>query len=147
MDINSASRRVSGKIISRLTAPEEGRLVIRFSDGSALIVERQPRGLAIDLTDSSSSHDCTLAIWPTPRQQQYLDFIKMYMERFGVSPAEADIQRHFLVSAPSAHQMAKALERRGFITRQPGVARSIRLVETDHCSACGSAHYSLNAFR
>ena len=45
--------------------------------------------------------------------------------RLGGKP---DIGRHFLVSAPSVNQMIQALERRGFITRQRGVPRSIRLV-------------------
>ncbi len=64
---------------------------------------------------------------PTQRQFEYLAFISKYIQRFGRAPAEADIQRHFLVSAPSVNQMMQMLERRGFIARQPGVARSIRL--------------------
>jgi repressor LexA len=57
----------------------------------------------------------------------------MYMARYGVAPAESDIQAHFKVSAPSAHQMVKTLERRGFIVRQRYllgnvVPRSIRVV-------------------
>jgi DNA-binding MarR family transcriptional regulator len=39
------------------------------------------------------------------------------MSRYGVSPAEADIQTHFFVSAPSVNNMIRTLERRGFITR------------------------------
>jgi repressor LexA len=62
-----------------------------------------------------------------------LEFIKRYMHRFGVSPAETDIQRHFLVSAPSVNQMIRTLERRGFISRDrhwfgQTVPRSIRVV-------------------
>ena len=49
------------------------------------------------------------------------------MDQFGRAPAEADIQRHFLVSAPSVNAMMQTLERRGFITRKPGVPRSIRV--------------------
>ena len=44
---------------------------------------------------------------------------------FGRAPAEADMQRHFGVTPPSVHQMVIGLERNGFITRLPGVARSI----------------------
>ena len=43
-------------------------------------------------------------------------------------PAEADMQRHFQVSAPSVHQMIVTLERNGLISRQPGVARSIQIL-------------------
>jgi DNA-binding MarR family transcriptional regulator len=34
----------------------------------------------------------------------------------------------FGVTPPSVHQMVLTLERRGFIARTPGVARSIRLL-------------------
>ena len=64
----------------------------------------------------------------TPRQGKYLAFIHHYLRRFGCSPAESDIQRHFLVSAPTVNQMIKRLERLGLIARTPGRARSIRLV-------------------
>lgn len=64
---------------------------------------------------------------PTGRQREYLEFIARYIEHFGVSPAESDVQRHFLVSAPSVNQMMQTLERKGYITRQRGVPRSIRI--------------------
>jgi hypothetical protein len=49
--------------------------------------------------------------------------------RYGVSPAESDIARHFLVFAPSVSQMVQMLERRGFIRRQFGIPRSITIVD------------------
>ncbi|MCW5977523.1 MAG: hypothetical protein KIT09_05575 [Bryobacteraceae bacterium] len=78
---------------------------------------------------------------PSSRQREYLEFIKKYMLRFGGSPAEADIQRHFLVSAPSVNSMMQALERHGFIMRQRGMPRSIRLVDPKVCAICGRIHY------
>src|SRR4051812_13953657 len=42
----------------------------------------------------------------TERQGQYLAFIDAYTRVSGRPPAEADLQRHFGVSAPSVHQMA-----------------------------------------
>jgi repressor LexA len=141
LDMNDMARRVSGKSIARLTTPKDGRLVIHFDDGSALVVERGPAGLAIDLQPRDTSSECPAALWPTRRQQDYLDFIQMYMDRFHFAPAEADIQRHFLVSAPSVNQMMQSLERHGFIRRQRGVARSIRMVEAADCSVCGQAHH------
>jgi len=53
--------------------------------------------------------------------------IRKYLTRYGRAPAESDIERHFLVSAPSVNQMMQMLERRGFITRQAGVPRSARI--------------------
>jgi DNA-binding MarR family transcriptional regulator len=64
----------------------------------------------------------------TPKQGRYLAFIFVYKRLMGQAPAEADIQRHFKVSAPAVHQMLVTLERRGLIRRKPGVARSIELL-------------------
>jgi DNA-binding MarR family transcriptional regulator len=64
----------------------------------------------------------------TPKQGQYLAFIYAYTQVLGRPPAEADLQRHFRVTPPSVHQMVLTLERAGLIHRQPGVARSIRLI-------------------
>jgi Mn-dependent DtxR family transcriptional regulator len=63
----------------------------------------------------------------TDKQGQYLAFIQAYTLVMGRPPAEADIQRFFAVTPPSVHQMVLNLERRGFISRKPGVARSIQL--------------------
>ena len=64
----------------------------------------------------------------TTTQGQYLAFIWAYSRIFKRPPAEADMQRHFEVSAPSVHQMVLTLERAGLITRQPGAARSVQLL-------------------
>jgi hypothetical protein len=37
------------------------------------------------------------------------------------------VQRFFLVTPPSVHQMVLSLEKAGLIARQPGIARSIAL--------------------
>ena len=64
----------------------------------------------------------------TEKQGQYLAFIYAYSQVRGCAPAEAELQRHFQVTAPTVHQMVLALERLGLTSRQPGVARSIRLL-------------------
>jgi hypothetical protein len=64
----------------------------------------------------------------TTRQGEYLSFIHDYTKLNGQPPAEADMQRQFKVSPPSVHDMIVMLERKGFIQRTPGVARSIRLL-------------------
>jgi Mn-dependent DtxR family transcriptional regulator len=64
----------------------------------------------------------------TPRQGQYLAFIYHYTKIHGVPPAEADMQRYFRVSPPAVHDMVLMLERQGFIAREPGKPRSIRLL-------------------
>ena len=64
----------------------------------------------------------------TPRQGQFLAFIYYYTKLNGQPPAEADMQRYFKVSAPAIHQMVVTLEKKEFIERVPGQARSIRLL-------------------
>ena len=64
----------------------------------------------------------------TKKQGQYIAFIHNYTKINGRPPAEADMQRHFRVTAPSVHQMVLTLERRGLIGRVPGQPRSIRLL-------------------
>jgi repressor LexA len=63
----------------------------------------------------------------TPRQGQFLAFIYYYTKLNGIPPAEADMQRYFRVTAPAVHEMVKSLHRLGFITREPGKSRTIRL--------------------
>lgn len=63
----------------------------------------------------------------TERQGQFLAYIRCYSLLNGCAPAEADMQRFFQVTPPSVHQMVLTLERRGFIQRVPGQARSITL--------------------
>jgi Mn-dependent DtxR family transcriptional regulator len=64
----------------------------------------------------------------TPLQRQYLAFIYAYSKINGRPPSEADLQRHFRVTPPTVHQMILTLERKGFISRVPGQARSIQLL-------------------
>lgn len=66
----------------------------------------------------------------TQLQGQYLAFIYAYSRIFKRPPAEADMRRHFQVTAPSVHQMVIALEKAGLIKREPGAARSIQLLVT-----------------
>ena len=64
----------------------------------------------------------------TERQGQFLAYLHQYSILNGCAPSEADMQRFFQVTPPSVHQMVLTLERRGFIRRIPGQARSITLI-------------------
>lgn len=64
----------------------------------------------------------------TPKQGQYLAFIHAYTRLHRRPRAEADTQQYFGVSPPSVHNMVLTLERAGFIARQPGAARSIKML-------------------
>ena len=125
---------LKGQQISKVIVSSSDRLVIEFGDGSSLAVTWHPEELRVQVTDPNDEADA--ANRPTKRQLDYLLFIQKYMTHYGRAPAESDIERHFLVSAPSVNQMMQTLERRGFITRQPGVPRSTRLcVDLDKCAA------------
>ncbi len=69
----------------------------------------------------------------TAKQGQYIAFIHAYRRLLGRSPAEADMQRFFLVTPPSVHQMILSLEKAGLITRRPSVPRSIALAIDPAC--------------
>ena len=64
----------------------------------------------------------------TPTQGRYLAFIHAYTKLHGIPPAETDIQRAMCVSPPSVNQMVKMLEKKGLILRQPGKARSLKIL-------------------
>ena len=64
----------------------------------------------------------------TEKQGQYLSFISNYMKLNGRPPAEADMQKYFGVTPPTAHQMVVRLGSLGLIKRTPGVGRSIQLL-------------------
>ena len=64
----------------------------------------------------------------TDKQGQYLAFIQAYSVLNGRPPAEADMERFFLVTPPSVHSMVVGLERLGLIRRVPRQARSIELL-------------------
>jgi Mn-dependent DtxR family transcriptional regulator len=64
----------------------------------------------------------------TQKQGQYLAFIYNYTKINRRAPAEADIQHFFNVTPPTVHQMILTLEKSGFISREPGKARTIKVL-------------------
>lgn len=64
----------------------------------------------------------------TDKQGQYLAYIYAYTKIHRRPPAEADMRRYFEVTPPTVHRMVLELERRQLIARQPGQARTIKLL-------------------
>lgn len=127
LNSESLTNRLRDRQVLRALVDVKEQLNIQFTCGTVLIVKAISDGLVARVENARASvHEHGLQR-PTKRQLEYLAFISKYIHRFGRAPAESDIQRHFLVSAPSVNQMMQMLERRGFITRQPGMPRSIRL--------------------
>ncbi len=123
----SLTHRLKNRQVSLAVIDGKHQLTVQFSDGTLLIVQAFPDGLLVRVETDSTTEAQGTSPRPTKQQLEYLAFISKYINRFGRAPAESDIERHFLVSAPSDNQMMQMLERRGFITRQPGVPRSIRI--------------------
>lgn len=131
MNVAKLATLIHGRVVSGLEIVAD-HLELRFTDGSWLVVERTSRAVSVVLHETARNA-ANAGAQPTRRQREYLDFIRRYMARHRVSPAEGNIQEHFMVSAPSAHEMVKTLERRGFIARDRDlfgriVPRSIRVL-------------------
>ena len=134
VDLAALSHELAGLVVAELDQPAPDSIAVHFTTGAVLVVSPRADGFAAVLSKPKSRGSRSGAgSAPTRRQREYLDFIKRYMHRFGVAPAETDIERHFLVSAPSVNQMVRTLERRGFIARDRDwsgktVPRSIRVI-------------------
>jgi DNA-binding MarR family transcriptional regulator len=76
----------------------------------------------------AASTSSLAGVSPCAKKGQYLAYIHVYTRLRRRPPAEVDIQQYFRVAPPSVHQMVLTLERKGFIKRQPGVARSIQVL-------------------
>jgi hypothetical protein len=63
----------------------------------------------------------------TRRQGQFLAFIHQYHRLHRRGPAELDLVKFFGLTPPSVHGMLVRLEELGLVTREPGVARSVRV--------------------
>ncbi len=71
----------------------------------------------------------------TRRQGEYLAFILGYTIMNGIPPHYTDIQDYFHVSQSAVHQMIGRLEEKGFLVREPGVARSMHVLTTTEALA------------
>ena len=129
----SLAKRVAGRVVAEVKQPSPETIAVHFTDGSILTVRRRDDALAVTLDPAEGRRSAPASgPQPTRRQTEYLEFIKKYMHRYGVAPAESDIQTHFMVSAPAVNQMVRTLEGRGYLERSydwfgKAVPRSIRV--------------------
>lgn len=62
----------------------------------------------------------------TKRQKQILDFINQKLSKKGIAPTLDEIARHFrLASQATVHEHLQALQKKGYLNRQPRQARAI----------------------
>jgi repressor LexA len=65
----------------------------------------------------------------SPRQQQILRLISQFMTRRGLPPTRADLARALrLRNRQGIDQHLRAIERKGYLQLEPGIARGIRLL-------------------
>ncbi len=65
----------------------------------------------------------------TKRQRQVLDFIQQNQQTEGVAPTLREIAGHFGFASPrAASDHVEALRTKGFLTSEPGLARSLQVV-------------------
>jgi hypothetical protein len=85
------------------------------------------RTLGTPPTKPGPAKESGIEVTFTPRQGQFLAFIHLYRKLHRRGPAETDLRAFFRVTPPSVHAMVVKLEELGLITREPGVARSVRV--------------------
>ena len=74
----------------------------------------------------------------TRRQRDILDFLKDYLDRYGLSPTLEEIAQHFEVNKVTIFGHVAELERKGFLTRAAkGVSRGLRLVGEEETPEAG----------
>jgi hypothetical protein len=135
--MHDLSEQIRDQVIAGVKQLASGTVVLGFITGDELLVRCVPDGPELEFRQAGArARSKRAAGAPTRRQQEYLAFIRRYMARYGRSPAETDIQRHFMVSAPSVNAMVRTLEARGFIARRRDfmgqtVPRSIRVLLED----------------
>ena len=64
----------------------------------------------------------------TYKQGQYLAFIHSYTKLNRRPPAETYLRRFFGTTPPTVHNMIVKLHEKGLISREPGKARTIRVL-------------------
>jgi repressor LexA len=66
---------------------------------------------------------------PTPRQLEIAEFLGAELQRRGVMPTQREIAARFqFASVNSVRSHIRLMERKGMLARQPGKARSLRLI-------------------
>jgi repressor LexA len=66
----------------------------------------------------------------TKRQADTYQFIKAFVAANGYSPSFDDIRRHLgLVSKCSPHRIVMGLVRQGYVSHQPGYARTLEIIK------------------
>ena len=74
----------------------------------------------------------------TSRQQRVLDFIVNYLKDIGYPPTVREIANEFKISSKGAYDHLIAIEKKGYIRRDPAKPRAIELMDFVSRKAFGS---------
>jgi repressor LexA len=74
----------------------------------------------------------------TARQREILEFIRQFMIRVGYPPTVREIGSHFGFVPRSVFDHLKALERKGYLRRDPAKSRSLQILEPAPVGASGT---------
>ena len=67
----------------------------------------------------------------TPRQKQIYEFLNNYSEKRGVSPTHKEIGKKFRLVVSTVHEHLSALEKKGYIKKERGHARTIEATKRE----------------
>lgn len=71
---------------------------------------------------------CYTILMLTLRQKQIKDFVARAISKKGVAPSEREVARRFHISPSTAHEHLTTLQNKGYVEKDPGRARGIRMV-------------------
>ncbi len=71
----------------------------------------------------------------TPKQKQIYDFIKTYSNKKGFSPTHAELAKKFKLVVSTVHEHLSALEKKGYIKKEHGHARTIEITNPNKNSS------------
>ena len=74
----------------------------------------------------------------TKRQQQVLDFIINYIRDIGYPPTVREVAKEFKISSKGAYDHLVAIEKKGYIKRNPTKPRAIEIMDFVHGRASSS---------
>lgn len=77
----------------------------------------------------------TLSNGLTSRQNQVMAFIVGFSQMNGFAPSIREIALTFQIAPSSVLDHLKALERKGFIKRQPSKSRCLEILRKDLCNS------------
>ena len=77
----------------------------------------------------------------TARQREVLDFVRHFMTRVGYPPTVREIGSHFGFVPRSVFDHLKALERKGYLRRDPAKSRSLQLLDASLAPSARTSSY------